>query len=89
MQGTYPVISLSFSNVKEKDYENTRYKICQLLVNLYSQNAFLLETELLTEKDKEYFHRVSVTMNDADASLALYQLSDFLFRYYGKKVIIY
>ena len=35
IQGTYPVISLSFANVKETDYQNTRTKICRLLTNLY------------------------------------------------------
>ena len=88
IQGTYPVISLSFANVKEKTYQNTRDKICQLLVNLYSKYEFLLKSEILTEKDKEYFQRVSVKMSDSDASLALYQLSGYLYRYYGKKVII-
>lgn len=34
LQGTYPVISLSFANVKEKSYEITRKKICQLLTDL-------------------------------------------------------
>ena len=88
LQGTYPVISLSFANVKEKNFSETRSKICQLLVNLYSQHAFLLNTDLLTAKDKEYFERVSVNMSDTDATLALYQMSDFLYRYYGRKVII-
>ena len=88
IQGTYPVISFSFANVKEKTYQNTRDKICQLLVNLYSKYEFLLKSEILTEKDKEYFQRVSVKMSDSDASLALYQLSGYLYRYYGKKVII-
>ena len=88
IQGTYPVISLSFANVKEKTFQNTRDKICQLLVNLYSKYEFLLESDILTQKDKEYFGRVSVNMSDSDASLVLYQLSDYLYRYYGKKVII-
>lgn len=43
---------------------------------------------MLTERDREYFDRVCVDMSDNDATLALYQLSDFLYRYYGKKVII-
>ena len=88
LQGTYPVISISFANVKEKDYETTRYKICQLLVNLYAKYDFLRDSGVLNERDKEYFDRVSVNMNDADASLALYQLSYYLYQYYGKKVII-
>lgn len=88
LQGTYPVISLSFANVKEKNYKMARKKICQLLSKLYGKYSFLLDSELLYETDKRYFKRVSEDMDDSDASLALYQLSDFLYRYYGKKAII-
>ena len=88
MQGTYPVISLSFANIKEKDYKMTRKKICQLFTKLYAEHSFLLESGLLYETDAAYFKRVSEDMDDSDASLALYQLSDYLYRYYGKKVII-
>jgi len=88
LQGMYPVISLSFANIKEKTYEGARGKICQLLVNIYSQYEFLMETNVLTERDKDYFKRVSNEMNDVDATLALYQLSNYLYKYYGKKVII-
>ena len=34
IQGTYPVISLTFANVKEKNYPDTRKKICQMLAEL-------------------------------------------------------
>lgn len=88
LQGTYPVISLSFANVKETTYEDTRCKICQLLVRLYSQYEFLLQTDILTDTEKKLFRRVTVDMNDVDATLALNQLSDYLCRYYRKKVII-
>lgn len=88
LQGTYPVLSLSFANIKEKTFEVTRRKICQLLANSYSYYYFLLESDKLNEKDRAFFNRVSVDMDDSDATLALYQLSDYLYRYYGKKVII-
>ena len=88
LQGTYPVISLSFANVKERNYTNTRDKICQLITNLYVKYSFLRDSDVLTDKDREYFDRISVDMRDVDATLALYQLSDYLHRYYGKKVII-
>ena len=88
LQGTYPVISLSFANVKEQNYQTTRKKICQLITKLYAENAFLLDSGILYETDKSYFKRVTEDMDDSDATLALYQLSDFLYRYYGKKVII-
>ena len=88
LQGTYPVISLSFANIKEKTYEATRDKICQLMIDLYSKYEFLLETDSMTERNKEFFKRVSAGLGDVDATLALYQLSCFLSQHYEKKVII-
>lgn len=88
LQGTYPVISLSFARIKENSYELTRKKICEVITNLYIKYSFLRDSGLLTEKDKIYFDRVTIDMDDAIASSALYQMSDYLCRYYGKKVII-
>ena len=88
LQGTYPVISLSFANIKDRDFATARRKICQLLTDLYVQNSFLLEGDFLEERERQYFNTVSIDMDDAVATLALYQLSGFLARYYGKKVII-
>ena len=88
LQGTYPVISLSFARIKEDDYQKARAKICEVLTHLYIKCSFLRDSEVLTDKDREYFDRVSLDMEDSVATSALYQLSDFLYRYYGKKVII-
>lgn len=88
LQGTYPVISLSFANVKEINYVNTRKKICQMLTDLYADHAFLLKCEALDEADKAYFKRVCVDMDDVDATMAIHYMAKFLYLYYGKKVII-
>lgn len=88
LQGTYPVLSLSFANVKENGYEKVRYRICQILMNLYLENRFLLEGDLLAPREKEYFNRISETMNEEDATMSLHYLSSFLSRYYNKRVII-
>lgn len=88
LQGTYPVISLSFANIKETTYQDARDKICQLLVRLYSQYEFLLHADILTDMEKQLFRNVAIGMNDVNATLALNQLSEYLCRYYGKKVII-
>ena len=88
LQGTYPVISLSFANVKEKDYKTASYRIRQLLMKLYEKNSFLRESDILSKSEKEYFDQMAGNMSDEDAPLAIYQLSDYLYRYYGKKVII-
>ena len=88
LQGTYPVISLSFANIKENNFQMVRKKICQLITALYDKNSFLLECGMLGENDIRYFKRVSEEMDDSDATLSLYKLSDYLYRYYGKKAII-
>ena len=89
LQGTYPVSSLSFANVKERDFQTTREKICQILTNLYVKYQFLRDSAALTDTDRAFFDRIlAVEMRDSDATFALYQLSDYLYRYYGKKVII-
>lgn len=88
LQGTYPVISLSFACIKDNNYETTRRKICQILSNLYSQYDFLLEGDHLNEKEKKFFESVTADMGDVEATLALHQLSLYLSRYYGKKVLI-
>ena len=88
LQGTYPVISLSFANVKENNYPDTRKKICQMLAELYTSHSFLLDSPALEEGDKEFFRRISVDMDDVDATMAIHYLSKYLFLYYGKKVII-
>ena len=58
LQGTYPVINLSFANIKETDYENARRKICQILSNLYSEYEFLLDSPVLRERGRRFFELV-------------------------------
>ena len=88
IQGTYPVIMLSFANVKETTYLNARKKICQIITTLYNHCDFLLTSGKLNEKEREFFQKVSADMEDYVATDSLGALSDFLSRYYGRKVII-
>lgn len=88
LQGTIPVLSLSFANVKENTYEKTKIRICQILTDLYIKNAFLRGSSVLTNMDREYFDRVSEQMAETDAVIALHKLSDFMRRFYGRKPII-
>lgn len=88
LQGTYPVISLSFANIKETNYQNARKKICRILAELYANCEFLLDGDILAEGDKAFFKSVSADMDDVTATLAIHYLSKYLHAYYGKKVII-
>ena len=88
IQGTYPVISLSFANIKSENFELANYIMRQLLMGQYREKSFLLESDVLSKAEKAYFERMEYEMSDMDVPMALYHLSDYLYRYYGKKVII-
>ena len=88
LQGSYPVISLSFANVKENNYETTVLRISQILMKQYEKCSFLKESNVLSDAEKSFFERVTNGLSEQEAPMALYQLCDYLFRYYGKKVII-
>ena len=88
LQGSYPVVFLSFANVKETSFPEAKKKICYILETLYNQYNFLLDGDLLNDKEKKFFHSVSAGMEDYIATSALGTLSEYLCRYYGKKVII-
>ena len=88
LQGTYPVISLSFAGIKDDTFQTAREKICDTIAAQYQKYREVRSSELLTEGDKLFFDSVSCHMSDYEASMSLHKLSDFLQRYYGKKVII-
>lgn len=88
LQGTYPVISLSFADIKETTFSNTKKRICQIIEAVYNQYDFLVQSNCLNEKEKTAFQKVSVDMTDYEASNALKSLSLYLSRYYHKNVII-
>lgn len=89
MQGTYPVISLSFARVKEKNLEDTKTKIGRIIKDAFKSYSFIKNSNLLTEVDREFWDRIlAENISDVDAAESIHQLSFFLYRYYGKKVII-
>ena len=88
LQGTYPVLFISFADVKENSFIQARKKMCRIIKELYRQNLFLLEGDLLEAGEKDDFIKVSIDMEDSEAAYALKALSKYLERYYQKKVII-
>ena len=88
LQGTYPVLFLSFAAVKTNIYENARRQICSLITSLYDESMYLLNGDTLNEREKKRFQAVTPEMNDADAVMALQNLCLFFSKYYGKKVIV-
>ena len=88
LQGTYPVISLSFAGVKEKDYPSTIRRINQILFELYHDYSFLTESDCMPPEEKAHFHSISEDMQETTATIAIHRLSKYLYKYFNKKVII-
>lgn len=89
LQGSCPVIFLSFADVKGETFEETKQGIKYVLEKLYRIHRYVKNTESMDEKDMEFFDSVSSRMPDDVAVLALKYLSDYLKAYYGQKVLIF
>ena len=86
LQGTYPVISISFARIKETGYEETRNKIYEIIRNLYIKFAYVCDSDVFLETEIAYYNKMlSGNMTETEATSAIYQLSDYLYRFYGKK----
>ena len=87
-QGKWPVIFLSFANVKQTKWEEARKVLNEKLMG--ARNAFrhIMNDPMFTDEDREYFYAIKKDMDDATAATSLYNLCGWLERYYGKKVII-
>ena len=88
LQGTYPVLFLSFAGIKQTTYEKTKTALNQLLAKICNQYDWLLKENIFTEADRRAFLKITDEMEEPVAAGALNQLSEWLYRYYGKKCII-
>ncbi len=89
LQGTYPVIFLSFADVKQTDYIDAVAKVKRNIVDLFSQYDRLYDTDVMTETQKQQYRMINYDMSDVMAQDALKLLSSHLYQYYGKKVLIF
>lgn len=79
---------LSFAGVKATSFNEAKKSLFYLIERLYNRYEFLLKEDKLNEKEKDFIKRISVDMDHYSAISSLCTLSEFLYRYYGKKVII-
>lgn len=92
LQGTYPVIFVSFAEVKCNNFEDTKRRLFETLENVYRKYPYLPENhylsgiinrrEALKKEGKTY------TVSTDELVESMYQLSRYMYEQYGKKVII-
>ncbi len=88
LQGTYPVIFLSFANVKATTYKEMIFQITKVFSDLYEKNRNLLSGNLLSENERKYYKSITIGMDAGLAVGAIHSMACFMQRYYGQKVII-
>ena len=85
-QGEYPVIYLSFKDIKALNWEKCYYLTKRLITYLYNEFEFLREK--LNKKDLSDFDKVWLDEKDADWENSLKNLLRYLYEYYNKKVVV-
>ena len=85
-QGEYPVIYLSFKDIKALNWEKCYFMTKRLITYLYNEFEFLREK--LNKKDLSDFDRVWLDEKDADWENSLKNLLRYLYEYYNKKVVV-
>ena len=88
IQGTYPVIFLSFADVKETKCDEAIWSIKDNIATLYMQHYYLLKSDALNDDEKLQFQSVNNKMSDVESTKSIRKLCEYLYKYYGKKVII-
>lgn len=88
-QGKYPVVFLTFKDVKFDSWEATMDKIRSLLQEEYGRHTELLDSDRIAKYEKEYFMKIlEGSGNEVDLTSALEKLSKMLKLHYGMAPII-
>lgn len=88
LQGKFPVIFLTFANIKAVKYSEMESKITEVIASLYESNRFLLENDCLSENEKQYYNSIKIGMSSDIVVNAVHQMACFMQRYYQENVII-
>ena len=88
IQGTYPVIFMSFASVKADNLGDAKIQIKAQIEAVYKRHRYLLEGDTLTADEIADFEGTNTRMGDAESGLKLNILCEYFHRYWGKKTII-
>ncbi|MBQ9211391.1 MAG: AAA family ATPase [Clostridia bacterium] len=88
-QGTWPVLFLTFANVKQATWPQTKKLINTMIWILYNSYDWMIQDSMFTDVDRKLFYRVNDEMDDETAALSLHNLCGWMEKYYGKKVLIF
>ena len=85
-QGQYPVIFITMKDLKKNTWEQMNFAVKSLISNLYNEFEYIREK--LNEIEKEKFYKIWSKSEDGDYDNSLRLLSEYLYNYYQKEVIL-
>ena len=85
-QGKYPVISISFRNYDKENWETGFRTIKTTIANVYAENKFLMDN--LDKRELQKFEDIWLEKDEGDWEGSLRNLVQYLYEYYGKKVVV-
>ena len=85
-QGSAPVISISFRNYSEKNWENGFKTIKTAIADIYAEFKFLMDK--LDKRELKKFENIWLETDEGDWKNSLLMLTKYLYEYYGQKVIV-
>ncbi len=88
LQGTFPVIFLSFASVKTGDVEGIKTAVKQIISDVYSKHKDMMTSDVFDDNDRAYYNSINDNMSDGAAFMALNRLSGYMEKRFEKKAII-
>lgn len=97
LQGTYPVIFISFAEIKANNFKDTKNVMVSVINDVYKQHSYLLEDAILTDAERNLFRQLddyskNTNVNKDISNEIIYRsvkdLAAILYRKFEKKVII-
>ena len=85
-QGNYPVISISFRNYDEENWEEGFKTIKTTIANAYAEHKILMDN--LDKRELEKFESIWLEKDEGDWKNSLRNLVQYLYEYYGRKVVV-
>jgi len=88
-QGKYPVVALTFKEVKDQDFNSAYDNLCHLLSRTYKEHASLLDSPRILSHQKKEFETILEGKADKVAiKSAFLNLTDCLYQHYGEKALL-
>lgn len=85
-QGHYPVVFITFKDVKDHGFEHALRKIAMLMAEVYKEYRYLLSSAQLSEEDKKFYKEILTGKADqSQLEGSIKQLTSYLYQHHGVK----